>query len=362
MAFTYFGASAKGLGKLLLVALAVLNVTSPVVADFSAIPTWVTASNVSIYSTPVTIPINATNATEAASTVTASTRIIGGVTVDASDREWMVALNMYNSSSSTATLCGGSYIGSSSGYHFVVTAAHCVVYHFDIAKAYFNTDNAQTLTSDSYSLSSFSTKFVNANYDASAYTNDIGILVFTDSSFTAPTPAILGSSKIDLVTGETVTVTGYGLTSYRTQSDDYELRAVNLSLISDSSCSSTFSRVNVETDMDVEICAEASDKGSCSGDSGGPLIAYRGDEEVVIGLVSWGVECADTASYPDVYTRVTYFEDWIDTQVASLTGNSSFLRFYNQSSSYAPSPASSLTKSIFLPALATLLVSIIALV
>ena len=58
-------------------------------------------------------------------------------------------------------------------------------------------------------------------------------------------------------------------------------------------------------------------KDTCQGDSGGPL--YVQDEingvtkYVLAGIVSYGVECAKP-NYPGIYTRVSYYLDWIWTQ------------------------------------------------
>lgn len=268
----------------------------------------------------------------------ATTRIVGGYITDPLKRPWMVAVLLSLSSGGQA-LCGGSYIGSAGGYHVILTAAHCVTGSVIAAYAFFDTDDlgAFNTDSDAYVLRHAKYKMRHEDYSSRSYTNDIGLLFFTDSDFNGPDPAILASSNMTLQAGEVVTVTGYGNQIYNVPYDDYtpsvdyeySLREVSLELMADSTCKNIFTSVGVFMDMDVEICAMSQDKGSCSGDSGGPLIASRNSEEIVIGLVSWGVECADSAPmYPDVYTRVSYFEDWLRYSVELVIGDSDFLQFY----------------------------------
>ena len=47
------------------------------------------------------------------------------------------------------------------------------------------------------------------------------------------------------------------------------------------------------------------------GDSGGPIHQWFGDHWEQIGLVSYGTRCAE-AQNPGVYTRLTFYHDWID--------------------------------------------------
>ena len=58
-------------------------------------------------------------------------------------------------------------------------------------------------------------------------------------------------------------------------------------------------------------------KDTCQGDSGGPLFfedEINGVRKYVLaGIVSYGVECAKP-NYPGIYTRVSYYLDWIRTQ------------------------------------------------
>ncbi|ETI44245.1 hypothetical protein F443_11056 [Phytophthora nicotianae P1569] len=55
-------------------------------------------------------------------------------------------------------------------------------------------------------------------------------------------------------------------------------------------------------------------KDSCGGDGGGPLIKERGpgdEDDIVIGLVSWGSDCG--VGYPAVYSRVSKAMTWINS-------------------------------------------------
>lgn len=58
--------------------------------------------------------------------------------------------------------------------------------------------------------------------------------------------------------------------------------------------------------FDSKICTFTQvGQGTCMGDSGGPLVVGN----FVVGITSWVIPCA--LGYPDVYTRVSSFADWI---------------------------------------------------
>ena len=64
---------------------------------------------------------------------------------------------------------------------------------------------------------------------------------------------------------------------------------------------------------DTQICAGLGRKDTCQGDSGGPMLSLELDDTAwsVIGITSFGVDCADTR-FPGVYTRVDRYLDWIE--------------------------------------------------
>ena len=52
-------------------------------------------------------------------------------------------------------------------------------------------------------------------------------------------------------------------------------------------------------------------KDACSGDSGGPLVVHYRGTTFLLGVVSWGEECAAKGKY-GVYTRLANFLSWIN--------------------------------------------------
>ena len=91
------------------------------------------------------------------------------------------------------------------------------------------------------------------------------------------------------------------------------LRHARVNVLSKEDCISRWgSRIS-----DYHICVfdlASRTRGSCNGDSGGPLNCKAGSSWKVAGVTSWGIRGCLT-SYPSVYARTSYFKDWIRSQV-----------------------------------------------
>lgn len=103
--------------------------------------------------------------------------------------------------------------------------------------------------------------------------------------------------------GAVLTLSGWGLTSYP-GSIPSSLQYARLSSIGTSECSN---RLQTQISSSQLCTFTRSGQGACQGDSGGPLV-YNGQ---LAGIVSFGRPCA--IGYPDVFTRVSSFLDWIQS-------------------------------------------------
>uniref|UniRef100_A0A4W4E379 Zgc:112038 n=1 Tax=Electrophorus electricus TaxID=8005 RepID=A0A4W4E379_ELEEL len=85
---------------------------------------------------------------------------------------------------------------------------------------------------------------------------------------------------------------------------------------------------------------------SMQGDSGGPLVVKQGSFWIQGGIVSFGYGCA-WPNFPGVYTRVSQYQSWIDSQISS--NQTGFIVF---SSSNSTGSASLFSLSLALSVLA----------
>lgn len=160
---------------------------------------------------------------------------------------------------------------------------------------------------------------VHPAYDSRAIVNDIG-LIFLPAGTSAgiagfiPTPLSHDRGEAEAL-GEG-SVYGFGqLSNYGTLPAD-ELRRTVLPTIDRERCQGLdpiYASISEQ-----QICVGELEQGgqdSCQGDSGGALYAEEeGAVQKVLGLVSWGVSCAQRQS-PGIYTRVAAYRDWIEATI-----------------------------------------------
>ncbi|XP_046413809.1 trypsin zeta-like isoform X2 [Neodiprion virginianus] len=191
-------------------------------------------------------------------------RIINGETVEPGEIPYQVSLQR---PMDRFHFCGGSVISET----YVITAAHCVLGR--LAKSVIVVAGTNDITEGQGIIRNVRRINTHEGYDPrDAYRNDIALLKEGGQS-----PKLLQRATIEISDQEYCTAIYH----------------------------ETF---NMEVD-DSQVCADVpgGGKGSCHGDSGGPL-TVNGE---LTGLVSWANGCA-REGYPTVYTRVSQFLDWIE--------------------------------------------------
>ncbi|XP_069120458.1 chymotrypsin-like elastase family member 1 [Argopecten irradians] len=122
--------------------------------------------------------------------------------------------------------------------------------------------------------------------------------------FIQPIPS-LADDSMNLM-NSTCFVTGWGATKGPLSSARF-LQELQTPVITNDACEAgIILNYPVTDDM---ICTDSEPKGSCYGDSGGPLQCLVDGKWVHAGAVSWGNENCRVG--PSVYARTSYHRDWI---------------------------------------------------
>ena len=215
--------------------------------------------------------------------------------------------------------CGASFLGDK----WVLTAAHCV----DSANArQFKMNVGEYDLSDgAENAINIANIYIHPQYNADAIDFDIALVELVES---VNAPAVQLASKATTeqysIENSPAMVAGWGgRVGYApgegpTYNFPDVLHQVELNLTTNAQCRTTLAN-SLDTSpqntgiTERMICATqpASGKGSCQGDSGGPLIVQTGIGPQQVGIVSWGIGCAEPG-YPGVYTRVAEFSDWLN--------------------------------------------------
>ncbi|XP_004681519.1 PREDICTED: transmembrane protease serine 11D [Condylura cristata] len=230
-------------------------------------------------------------------------RIIGGTKAEEGDWPWQVSLHLRN-----AHHCGGILISNM----WILTAAHCF-------KS--NSDPRQWTV-----IFGISTRFpkqrrkvktiiIHNNYKSATHENDIAVMLLdTSVTFSKNIHTVcLPMATQNILPGSTAYVTGWGSRKY-SGSTVTELEQARVNIISNEACNAPNSYNGAI--LPGMLCAGVPEGGvdACQGDSGGPLVQEDSRRHwFLVGIVSWGYQCG-LPDNPGVYTRVTFYRDWITQQ------------------------------------------------
>ncbi|XP_064116269.1 transmembrane protease serine 11F-like [Macrobrachium nipponense] len=242
-----------------------------------------------------------------------STRITFGNVAGLREFPWQIAMTVNGKFH-----CGASLISDS----HVLTAAHCVVsYQYSPSQIDLSLgDWDLTTTSEGKSIKAKVSKVsVHPRYSRSTLQNDLAVLKLTEKvEYTDRIrPICLPTTDIN-VEDQLAIVSGWGRNEVaKLQS---QLHYVQATVIKNSVCDQRWNSNGAARGFIVSsmMCMDSSSGDSCNGDSGGPSIHEQppgSGNYVQVGIVSFGSGTCTDASLPGVYTRVSYYRDWIQQQM-----------------------------------------------
>lgn len=235
--------------------------------------------------------------------------IVGGTTTTIEQRPWQISLQ----TSGGSHFCGGTIIGES----WVVTANHCVA--GESASGLRVVAAATNRNGSGGQIRSVSQIIRYSGYVTPEQGKDIALLKLSSpldltdpGAHAVPYATAATEANGRTAAGIMATVSGWGTLSSGSNSLPSNLQTVDIPIVSNAAADQAYPESITADQLSAGIIGVGG-KDSCQGDSGGPLVVPNGQGGFVLaGVVSWGYGCAD-AQYPGMYSRVSSFASWIQT-------------------------------------------------
>jgi len=222
---------------------------------------------------------------------------------------WLVALAS-KVGNSYSQFCGATLIAPG----WAVTAGHCVlqlenkcVGDDDLAVIVGEHDLSNP--SEHEEIITVKRVILHKDYKEANYIpyNDIALLELSKDASTDKTQvgsACLPEKPDTAYSEKSCYVAGWGSLGSNSPGFPEIAQHVKVNLVDKSSCNDDYRGV-IDDGM---LCAGGNGVDSCQGDSGGPLMCFRAGEWSLVGVVSWGEQCAVK---PGVYADAFAYKDWI---------------------------------------------------
>lgn len=243
-------------------------------------------------------------------------RIINGTDVNDLRYPWMVSIVDLNAAFREYT-CGGAIVAP----NWVITAAHCLErlpcygpFHENEIEVVIGTYDLNSTPQQRRKV----TRIIrHPHYDCNAMDSDIALFELDSDIDLSP----LKIAFADPLANQKVTTMGWGtMDPNGGKNFPNILQEIDMNIVADSECSNAYVGYNNVTDN--MLCASAEDNGgTCYNDSGGPLVFKLNNEWVLAGITSWGYDSCAVSGYPDVFTRVSKFNNFIYRHIYDFDGD-----------------------------------------
>ena len=230
-------------------------------------------------------------------------RIVNGTSAAPGSQPWAVQIRFKNEK----VFCSATLISN----QFAVTAAHCL-YRMRTNDKVLVLGNLYTKSKSQFQQSRRIEKvYMREDFDIRTYDNDIALIKldkpveFNDGI----RPICLPDVSEDYA-GIDANVIGWGHLEHNGDLPK-QLQEVTVPVMSQQKCK--YETKFVPQEITENMMCAGYDEGlqdACQGDSGGALIKTEDTHKMLIGIVSWGIECA-RPGLPGVYTRVGSYLEWI---------------------------------------------------
>ncbi|KXN65112.1 putative trypsin-like serine protease precursor [Conidiobolus coronatus NRRL 28638] len=238
-------------------------------------------------------------------------RIVGGYEVSPAFKYPAMVSLFFNDGYSDRHYCGGTlYDGNT-----IITAAHCIdgmggiegqwtakIHRHDLKKSdaeeggkTFNVVN----------------RILHPQYNSTSSVNDIAIWKI-DAPKGRRTNVEIDDGTIGKETDTLLTTIGWGHTFFG-GSGSNKLLEVKVPVFDIDTCAANHGD---RIDKEKQVCAGYPEGGkdTCQSDSGGPLFKYENGKQILVGVTSFGIGCANP-DIPGIYTRVSNYAQWIKKQL-----------------------------------------------
>jgi len=220
--------------------------------------------------------------------------------VDISFHPWQISQRING-----AHGCGATLIANTKG----VTGGHCVGGFIGIYTVVAGTTDQSVSVCTTCNVRPLTNVVRHpdfSNNGAIGYPNDIATLYFASIPNNININPIAMAATGGDYAGQNCIVTGWGQMCSSGCGLTNVLQQGTMAVLTNAQCATIWSANQINNG---HVCVQSPSVAPCNGDSGGPLVCGG---NTLIGLHSWGASGCNPA-YPSVFTRISWFRTWIDS-------------------------------------------------